>query len=834
MKKLVWLIAIAMIAFKADAQFTMSSSSGTAVVGAISGTLVVCVGNNTTLSDTTVGGLWSSADTSIATISGAGVVHGVAAGTDTLFYIKGTDSAFAVVTVNPLPFAGTITGTASICIGSSDTFTSSVSGGSWWLANGNATDTPMAHIAKGITAGRDTMYYAVSNTCGTDTTWAAFTENPLASAGSIYGSGTVCVGAVDTLGDSTSIGMSTWTMTNGNATIDSMHHVWGVNAGLDTVKLVVSNSCGMDSTWLALTVNPLPLAGTVFGIGHVCVGATDTLTDTTFFGTGSWTATNTNATLAPLGTSQVIVSGMHTGTDSVKFTASNSCGTVTTGVLITVNPLPAHGTIFGDSSVCVHSYITFGDSTSLGTAVWALYNGNASMDSTPGLVRGEIAGMDTIRILVSNSCGTDTAWKTFMVNPLPSAGTIAASAVVCQGGMTMFTASVSGGTWSIFDTTYATVSDSGVVMGIMPGADTIKYKLSNMCGSDSTWFAFSVNPMPHAGVIAGAGTVCAGGTDTLIDTVAMGLWSSMDVTIAAVSSTGVVSGISSGTTAVQYWVSNSCGADSAAFTITINPGAYVTQIGSLTGSDSVCVGGTITLLDTVIGGVWHSGNESVLHFIHDSTVGGFVSASLLAGVSGGYDTVWYRGTNSCGSDSAYTVIKVISKPSHSIISGLHYACVGRAADTLSDATPNGTWTATNTNATVGATSGIVIGMVPGTKDTVIYSSANICGTTHDTMVVNIPTAWACDSINAVPMINENAAGIKVYPNPSTGVFAVEFNGNGNEVTAQLVDMYGRIIETHVAVGLTNFTFGTGDIASGNYILTVTADGKTYREKIIIY
>ena len=73
----------------------------------INGDTTVCMGANSTLTDATPGGVWSSSAPSIATVGSAtGIVHGVAAGTATIAYHVGSDGATRLVIVSNCTRAG--------------------------------------------------------------------------------------------------------------------------------------------------------------------------------------------------------------------------------------------------------------------------------------------------------------------------------------------------------------------------------------------------------------------------------------------------------------------------------------------------------------------------------------------------------------------------------------------------------------------------------------------------------------------------------------------------------------------------------------------------------
>ncbi len=71
------------------------------------------------------------------------------------------------VSVASLPHAGTITGADSLCAGWSVSLSDTASGGVWHASNGSASVS--SGTVSGIFSGVDTIFYVVSNACGSDT-----------------------------------------------------------------------------------------------------------------------------------------------------------------------------------------------------------------------------------------------------------------------------------------------------------------------------------------------------------------------------------------------------------------------------------------------------------------------------------------------------------------------------------------------------------------------------------------------------------------------------------------------------------------------------------------
>ncbi len=125
----------------------------------ITGTLSMCIGNTTNLTDATAGGTWSSSTAAVATVGlNTGIVNGVSAGTATITYTTAAGcKTYAVVTVTPLPVA--ITGTTTICQGSTTTLNDATPGGIWSSSNTAVATVSAGGVVTGVAAGTTIITY---------------------------------------------------------------------------------------------------------------------------------------------------------------------------------------------------------------------------------------------------------------------------------------------------------------------------------------------------------------------------------------------------------------------------------------------------------------------------------------------------------------------------------------------------------------------------------------------------------------------------------------------------------------------------------------------------
>ena len=88
-----------------------------------------------------------------------------------------------------LPNAGTVSGSTTVCVGSTTTYTSNgLSGGTWSSATPSvATVDATTGVVTGVSAGNATITYTFTNSCGTSSASQTITVNPLANAGTVSG-----------------------------------------------------------------------------------------------------------------------------------------------------------------------------------------------------------------------------------------------------------------------------------------------------------------------------------------------------------------------------------------------------------------------------------------------------------------------------------------------------------------------------------------------------------------------------------------------------------------------------------------------------------------------
>lgn len=302
--------------------------------------------------------------------------------------------------------------------------------------------------------------------------------------------------------------------------------------------------------------------------------------------------------------------------------------------------------------MCVDSTSALSSTTSGGT--WSTSAPAIATVSSLGVITGIASGTATISYAVANSCGSAAVSMVVTVNSAPAPpAAITGAGTICIGATTTLASATSGGAWSTSDPAVATISGSGIVTGIASGTAMISYSVTNSCGSTAATMSITVNSLPPTPApISGEDTVCVGATISLLSATTGGVWSSTMPAIATVSSTGIITGIASGTMLVSYTITNSCGSTAATKLIHVSPLPLTPS--PITGTATLEVGGTTTLSNAVGGGSWSSDAPSV------ATVS---SAGVVSGHSVGTAGISYAISNECGTEVVRQTVTVDPAPS---------------------------------------------------------------------------------------------------------------------------------------------------------------------------
>jgi uncharacterized protein YjdB len=724
----------------------------------ITGALNVCVGGTTSLSDVSTGGIWSSSNTNATAGSATGIISGVSAGTSVITYTIGTGCyATALVTINALP--STIVGISDVCLGSTTTLSDFSSGGTWSSSNSNVTIGSSSGVVTGAATGTSTITYT-STTTGCYRTTTEIVD-PLPA--SITGTLNVCVGSATTLSDASVSG--TWSSSNSNATVGSSTGILtGVVAGTSVITYTLPTGCNVA---VIITINPLP--SSIAGVTDICIGDSSTLSDA---GTGTWSSSSTNATV---GGTTGIVTGVTAGSSVITYSLGTGCYATTT---IVVNSLPS--SISGSVNVCVGSSVTLSDGSSGGT--WSGSNTDATVGSSTGVVSGSTAGILVVTYTLATGCIATTS---ITVNPLPVS--ISGTTNLCVGSATTLS-DAGGGSWSSSNTNTSIGSSSGIATGVTSGASIITYTLPTGC---TALFPITVNPLPSA--ITGSTHVCVGSSVTLGDVSSGGTWSSSNSHASIGSSTGSVTGISSGNSTITYQLATGC-ISTAAITVNALPAV-------ITGSTSVCIGSAITLSDLSSGGAWSSSSSTV-------SVGS--STGSVFGISSGTALVTY--TTVAGCAATYTVtVNLLPLP----ISGILHVCEGSSV-TLGETSTGGYWSGSNANVFVGSTTGIVTGVTAGTS-TISYTFGTGCYSTAVVTINPLPALITGASEvcvgSATTLIDTYTGGLWSISNTNAGIGSVSGSVTGITAGSSVVT-YTLGTGCYVTTPLTIDPLPTGIIGAG--------------------
>ncbi len=547
-----------------------------AAAGTISGTASVCKGTSYSYSVPAIANatsyVWSLP-------SGASIVSGANTNSITVNYSSsassgslsvyganscgsGTSSSFAV-TVNSMPAAaGTISGTASVCKGTSYSYSvpaiANATSYVWSLPSGASivsganTNSITVNYSSSASSGSLSVYGANSCGSGTSSSYSVTVNSPPAAAGTISGSASVTQGQTGVAYSVPAISGAAgyvWNLPYGatiisGADTNSITVNYSTSASSGNINVTGTNDCGSGaaSSNFAVSVGScLPAAaGTISGSASICLGqsgvsySVPTIANATGY---AWTLPGGATIISGANTRSITVNySSSASSGSLSVCGTNSCGSGTSSsYAVTVNSMPAAaGTISGSASVCQgaasvsYSVPAIANATSY---VWSLPSGASIVSgaNTRSITvnYSSSASSGSLSVYGTNSCGSGTSSSySVTVNSLPAAaGAISGSATVCQGQLMVESYSVptianaTGYVWTLPSgaTIYSGANTNEITVSYSSSASSgnISVYGTNNCGSGtSSSHAVTVNPRPaDAGTISGSASVNQGQTN---------------------------------------------------------------------------------------------------------------------------------------------------------------------------------------------------------------------------------------------------------------------------------------------------------------------------------
>jgi hypothetical protein len=511
---------------------------------------------------------------------------------------------------------GTVTGPASFCPGTQQTFSiAAVTGASdyTWTAPANASIVSgqgslsvVVEFTAAFVSGNVTV--VSSNCSGTSAarTKAVTRSTVSATPGTVTGPATVCTNTQQTFSIAAVTGASnyTWTAPTGANILSGQGGLSVVveftSAFVSGNLTVVSSNCSGTSAARTKAVAKSALPGTVGAISGatagICSGNTRTYTVAALSNTTSyeWIAPVNASIASGQGTISVVVQfadGFTTGTLSVK--GVNCSGTSVTARTLALTNVTATPTVLNGPStgVCAGTTQTYSTTAVAGATsyVWAVPTGaviNSGQGSTSISVTFPtpfISGAITVKS--ATTCYTSAAKSLTVSSALAQPGVIAGTSTnLCAGGSFTYTiAAITGATgyfwsvpagWTITANTGTSITVSIPSTGFTSA--TISVAAQNACGY-GTARSLTLSALPASpNAIAGSTSVCPSATDLVYSTTAVAgvnyTWTvPTGATITSGQGTGSVV-VNWGTVAgsVSVRASNACGINTTARTLAVS------------------------------------------------------------------------------------------------------------------------------------------------------------------------------------------------------------------------------------------------------------------------
>jgi uncharacterized protein YjdB len=590
---------------KSDAATVSVTQAAVATVAVTPSPLSMSVGQSTqmtaTLKDATGNVLngrvvtWTSSSTGVATISAQGVLTAVATGTTTITATSEGKNGTAAVTITNVA-VGSVTiqpQGPSIVQGASVQLSATVrdvNGAvvtdraiAWSSSNSNIAAVSQSGVVTGLAPGQATITATSEGKSGTSSVTVtpipvgSVTVAPSSASVRVTKTTTFAATVKDASGTVVTNRVVTWASSNPSVASVAGGVVTGVAGGTATIT---ATSEGISGT-ASVTVTLIPVGSVTVSPASKSLLATQTfqLTATVKDSAGTvvtdrvvaWTSSNASvATVSSAGLVTAVAAGSATITATSETQFGTSAITVTPVPVGIVLVQPAKDTIAPSGTVQLSAVTedSVGGILTGRTVTWSSGNAAVATVSTSGLVTATTTTGDAV-ITATSEGKSGTGTVTVRI-PVATVTVAPATKTILVTQTTTFTATMKDAqgnvlagrivAWSTSNPAVATISITGVATGVAPGTVTINATSEGKTGTAT----LTVSPVPVSTV-----TVLPPSPDTVFIGYTLALsavtkdsagnvltgrvitWASTAPSVATVSATGVVSGLTAGSTIIS-------------------------------------------------------------------------------------------------------------------------------------------------------------------------------------------------------------------------------------------------------------------------------------------